>query len=79
MISKVDQEREILHDWHYKAHEAFDSWWQGKNIPRNSAYVWLQLKMGLSSGETHIKKMTIEQCQEVIRLIKEDDESQRES
>lgn len=53
-----------------RAHAAFDKIWQGGEMTRSDAYRWLTLAMG-AGRQVHIGEMTIEQCEQVVRLCSE--------
>lgn len=53
-----------------EAHRVFDTLWHGDKRKRTLAYVWLRQVMGLSEGECHIALFDIEQCQQVVRLVR---------
>lgn len=49
------------------AHGAFDP--IAQRIGRKAAYKWLAEKMNLTKHEAHIGKFTLEQCEEVCRIV----------
>lgn len=51
------------------AHDAFDPLWQSGRMSRGEAYLWLQEQLGLTPGECHIGRFTVEQCQAVVRAV----------
>lgn len=56
-----------------EAHKLFDKLWKQPTriMTRYEAYKWLANKMNLKIKETHIALFEIEQCNQVIELIKE--------
>ncbi len=44
------------------AHDVFDQLWKQRHMSRKEAYAWMQRAMGLPSGEAHIGRFTVEQC-----------------
>ena len=59
-----------LRDARRKAHGLFDRLWKGKKRSRKQAYEWLQGKMGLSEYDCHIGRMDLQQCEELIKLLR---------
>lgn len=55
-----------LRKWKISAHKVFDPLWRYGGRTRNEAYALVQAVMGLSGRETHIGKMDVAQCKELI-------------
>jgi hypothetical protein len=56
--------------WRRKAHEVFDRIWKDGHLKRGQAYAWLHKQLGWKEAP-HMEYMTIEQCQQVIRIVAE--------
>lgn len=56
-----------------KAHSEFDKLWKcsTKIMTRYNAYNWLSQKLNLNLKDTHIALFEKEQCEQVIKLVKE--------
>lgn len=52
------------------AHEAFDPLWKKHGLSRTEAYVFLQVALGLSEKECHMKKMDKETAEKVPLIAK---------
>lgn len=52
-----------------KAHEAFDAMWRARGWNRREGYQWLQNVFDMTSGEAHIGKFDLEQCERLIERI----------
>jgi hypothetical protein len=52
------------------AHIVFDALWTSR-YQRTKAYEWLALHMAMTDAECHIALMSLQQCQEVVRLVRE--------
>jgi len=48
------------------AHDAFDQIWKNGHLSRNSAYRWLQTKLGLPKHECHIGLFDKDMCARVV-------------
>lgn len=58
-----------------EAHRFFDMLWkpsegQKPRMTRPQAYAWMRKKLRLTESEAHFSKMGLDQCAEVVRLIK---------
>ena len=55
-----------------RCHEAFDPLWKKRTRfnNRNAAYRWLRHAMRLPKDKAHIGMFDLEQCQELLRIIK---------
>lgn len=62
--------RELRH-WKQEAHKAFDPLWKSSAMRRADAYKLMQSLMGMTPDEAHIGEFDVEQCQKLIRLLKE--------
>ena len=51
-----------------QAHVAFNRLWDSGLMSKRQAYLWLQAKLGLPEGETHIGKFSAYRCEQVIQL-----------
>lgn len=49
-----------------RAHAAFDQIWKDGHLSRNSAYRWLQEKLGITKNECHIALFDKAMCARVI-------------
>lgn len=56
-----------------KAHNEFDKLWKNPTriMTRYNAYNWLSQKLNLNLKDTHIALFEKEQCEQVIKLVKE--------
>jgi ssDNA-binding Zn-finger/Zn-ribbon topoisomerase 1 len=52
------------------AHIAFDHMWKTKKMRRYDAYAWLSQSMRLPMEEAHIGRFTVEQCEQLIALVR---------
>ena len=53
------------------AHKALQQLCQSRRMKKWEAYVWLQAKLGLNAGQTHIGQFSDWMCDEVIRLCRQ--------
>lgn len=53
------------------AHAAFDPLWQSGTMKRREAYRWLAEQLGLTAEECHIGRFTLEQCAEVVAIVRD--------
>ena len=53
-----------------EAHGLFDQLWKNGRMSRGEAYRWLRFEMALSKKGTHISMFTLEQCRQVVDLVK---------
>lgn len=62
-----------LREYRKQAHYWFDKLWQKPTriSTRYKAYGWLAHKMHLKREDTHIAHFEIEQCKQVIKLVKQ--------
>lgn len=62
-----------LRRWKHAAHNAFDPLWKSGPFQgrRKQAYRWLAEKMQLPEELTHIGMFDVEQCKQVIQIIRE--------
>lgn len=62
-----------LREWRHKAHESFDRLWKGpiRQSSRYGCYKWLSERMNIPMSQTHIGMFEIDQCKQVIELVKE--------
>jgi ssDNA-binding Zn-finger/Zn-ribbon topoisomerase 1 len=60
--------------WRVLAHETFDRLWRGPKarMSERQAYLWIDRKLGFKPGEGRIARLTLEQCQRLISLAKEE-------
>ena len=54
-----------------EAHRLFDSIWKTQGSTRSEAYAWLAEQMNLPKHRTHIAYFNIAQCDEAIRICRE--------
>jgi hypothetical protein len=54
-----------------RAHQVFDPFWRDGRQTRAEAYAWLAEKLGLTSAQAHIGRLTLAQCNQVIQLCEE--------
>lgn len=61
-----------LRKWRNKAHNEFDKLWKSPTriMTRHNAYKWLSEKMDLKKEKCHIALFEIEQCKQVIDIVK---------
>lgn len=50
------------------AHKAFDKVQKYYGMDKDSAYLWLQLKLNLGPDEAHIGMFSLEMCDKVISI-----------
>lgn len=55
-----------------RAHRVFDRLWIEGRMPRSQAYQWLSEAMDMPLRESHMGKMTPEQCARVVELVKQE-------
>jgi len=67
--------RTLRHDLHL----AFDGLWMGGNgfhgdrkTRRQTAYAWLQQRMGISKEQCHIGMFTAAQCQQAMNICRKE-------
>lgn len=62
-----------LREYRKQAHYWFDKLWEEPTrvSTRYNAYRWLAYKLNLKREETHIAHFEIEQCKQVIKLVKQ--------
>ena len=59
-----------LRFWKKNAHAAFDPIWKRRRMTRSQAYSWLSAKMGLPPELTHIGMFDVDQCKQVVNIMK---------
>lgn len=59
-----------LRKWKQAAHAQFDPIWQSNGMKRKDAYRWLSEQMQIPFENTHIGMFDIEQCRQVIQIIR---------
>lgn len=59
-----------LRMWRKNAHTVFDAIWKSGKTTRTKAYKWLSSQMGLDPKYTHIGMFDIDQCKQVIKLVR---------
>lgn len=59
-----------LRFWKKNAHAEFDPLWKKRRMSRAQAYEWLSAKMGLPLEATHIGMFDVDQCKQVVNIIK---------
>lgn len=59
-----------LRKWRKRAHSLFDTLWKKKGMKRQDAYKIMQKLMEMSKREAHIAKFSVEQCKQLIELLK---------
>lgn len=52
-----------------RAHAVFDLLWACKLMSKKSAYAWLQKEFGRPKMETHIGRMSIEECARIEKQV----------
>lgn len=52
-----------------QAHCVFDQVWKKRFLSRREAYRWIREQMDLSHTEAHIGQFSLEQCEQLIRLV----------
>lgn len=55
-----------------RAHAAFDAWWQGRGMKRNTAYTVLRHSFDLPEELAHISCFDIAQCERLIAMCEAD-------
>lgn len=63
-----------LRIWKQNAHSCFDPIWKSGKIDRPNAYAWLAKRMGIDKEFCHIGRFSVEQCKQVIKIVKESSE-----
>jgi ssDNA-binding Zn-finger/Zn-ribbon topoisomerase 1 len=53
------------------AHHMFDRIWQQRRMTRPQAYAWMRRTMGLSEHEALISQFSVDQCEKLIKLVRE--------
>ncbi len=53
------------------AHDVFDRLWKQRRMTRSAAYAWMKRVMDLPEDAAHIGHLTSEQCERLVKLIKE--------
>ena len=59
-----------LRGWRQLAHAEFDPFWQGRDMNRFQAYVWLARQVGVSVRNCHIGMFDAEMCDKVISICR---------
>lgn len=59
-----------LRAWKKNAHTLFDPLWKQGAMSRREAYSWLAVEMDLPEEVCHIGMFDVEQCKEVVRVVK---------
>lgn len=54
-----------------EAHRVFDAIWKTEGLTRSDAYEWLAGQMNLPKHRTHIAYFNVAQCDEVIRICRD--------
>lgn len=54
-----------------EAHAVFDLIWKSKTLSRGDAYLWMQKTLGMTPDQAHIAMFTKDQCQKLIKLVRE--------
>lgn len=63
-------EARALADARYRAHRWFDLLWMKYRMGRDRAYRFLANAMGLTYEEAHIGRLSIEQCEKLIAVVR---------
>lgn len=62
-----------LRDLRMQCHKVFDRKWKSGKMSRTDAYVWLQEHMNLPAEKAHIGMFDKEQCNKLLKILKEND------
>lgn len=55
-----------------RAHAVFDLIWKRRLLKRHRAYAWMRTTLRLSHSATHISRLSIEQCGQLIQCVYRD-------
>ena len=62
-----------------EAHRAFNRLWESGLMKKSQAYKWLQAKLGLNAGQTHIGQFSAYMCDQVIAACEQAQANIREA